>query len=72
VSATERLIVLLGSHHPDDPGVRYVVQALRRFPQQLGVRFDHYQRLIESVGVEQATAIVIDNTIQVGGGWVAR
>lgn len=72
MSATERLIFMLERHHPDDSGVRYVVQGLRRFPQQLAVRFDHYQRLIGSVGVEQATAIVIDNTFQVGGGWVPR
>jgi hypothetical protein len=72
VSATERLIALLERHHPDDPGVRYVVQALRRFPLQLAVRFDHYERLIGSVGAEQATAIVIDNTIQAGGGWLPR
>ena len=70
MSATERLIVLLERQHPDDPGVRYLAQALRRFPQQLAVRFDHYQRLIQAVGVQQATAIVIDNTAQVGGGWV--
>jgi hypothetical protein len=69
MSATERLIALLERQRPGDPAVREVVQALRRFPQQLAVRFDHYQRLIGTVGVEQATAIVIDNTIQVGGRW---
>jgi hypothetical protein len=72
MSATEGLIALLERQRPSDPGVRYVVQALRRLPEQLAVRFDHYQRLMDAVGVEQATAIVVDNTVQVGGGWTAR
>ncbi len=72
MSAAERLIALLEQHDPGNPGMRQVAQGLRCFPRQLADRFDHYQRLIEAVGAERAARIVVDNTVQLGGGWLAR
>jgi hypothetical protein len=71
MSATDRLIALLEHGNPGSPGVRQVTGSLRRMPQQVAERFDHYQNLVNSVGAEQAVDIVINAAQVAHKGWLA-
>jgi hypothetical protein len=71
MSATDWLIALLEHGNPGNPGVRQVTGSLRRTPQVLAERFDHYQNLVGSVGAEQAACIVINAARATHRGWLA-
>jgi hypothetical protein len=70
MSATERLIALLECS-ASDPGVRQLIDALRRTPQQVATEFDYYQHLIEAIGAAQAARAVINSARVAHWGWLA-
>jgi hypothetical protein len=71
VSAAERLIALLEQPDASGAAVRQVIGSLRRTPQEVVERFDHYQRLVEGVGAEQAVRIVLNAARVAHKGWLA-
>ncbi len=71
MSATDPLIALLEQAGASNPAVRQVTGSLRRTPQVLAERFDHYQNLVGSVGAEQAACIVINAARVAHRGWLA-
>ncbi len=70
MSAADRLIALLEQSGANDPGARQVTASLRRTPQMISERFDHYQNLIDAVGAEQAAHIVINAIRAANRGWL--
>jgi hypothetical protein len=71
MSPADRLIALLEQSGASDPAVRQVTGSLRRTPQEVAERFDHYQRLVEGVGAQQAVRIVINAAQLAHKGWLA-
>ncbi len=71
MSATDPLIALLEQAGASNPAVRQVTGSLRRTPEVLADRFDHYQNLVGSVGAQQAARIVINAARAAHRGWLA-
>jgi hypothetical protein len=71
VSATDRLIALLEQPGAGDPGVREVTRALRRIPVHLADQFDHWQTIVDAVGVERAAYMAVDAAHAAHKRWLA-